>query len=44
MDIYNKYYKHQTREDDQQNRIKYPDVNLHNYGHFIFNKDTKIIQ
>jgi hypothetical protein len=32
-----------NRHEDRWNRIEDPDMNLHNYTHFIFAKDTKNI-
>ena len=32
------------RQVDQWNRIEDPEMNPHNYGHFIFNKGAKTIQ
>jgi hypothetical protein len=35
---------HRDRQEDQWNRIKDLEMNLHTYGHLIFNKGAKIIQ
>jgi hypothetical protein len=34
----------QDRQVDQWNRIEDPEMNLHAYGHLIFEKGAKIIQ
>jgi uncharacterized protein (DUF736 family) len=38
------WYWHKNRYEDQGNRIKDPDMNLHSYAHLIFNKGAKNIR
>jgi hypothetical protein len=38
------WYWYRERQVDQWNRIEDPEMNPHNYGHFIFNKGAKTIQ
>jgi hypothetical protein len=37
------WYWHNDRQVDQWNRIEDPDINLHTYGHLIFDKVAKTI-
>jgi len=38
------WYWYRDRQVDQWNRIEDPEMNPHNYGHLIFDKETKTIQ
>jgi hypothetical protein len=38
------WYWHKNRHEDQWNRIEDPDMKLHNYNQFVFDKGTKNIQ
>ena len=38
------WYQYSDTQVDQWNRIEYPEMNLHNYGHLIFDKEAKTIQ
>jgi hypothetical protein len=38
------WYGYSNRQIDQWNRIKVSEMNSHNYGHLIFNKEAEIIQ
>ena len=38
------WYLYSDRQVDQWNRIEYPEMNPHTYGHLIFNKRAKTIQ
>jgi hypothetical protein len=38
------WYWYSDREVDQWNRIEDPEMNLHTYGHLIFDKGAKTIQ
>ena len=38
------WYWYRDRQKDQWNRIEDPGMNLHTYGHLIFDKGTKTIQ
>ena len=35
---------YRNRQSDQQNTIKYPEINPHTYGHLMFDKQAKTIQ
>jgi hypothetical protein len=37
------WYRHKNRYEDQWNRIRDLDMNLHSYTHLIFDKGTKNI-
>jgi hypothetical protein len=38
------WYRYSNRQEDQWNRIEDPEMNLHTYGHLIFDKGAKTIQ
>jgi hypothetical protein len=38
------WYWYSDRQVEQWNRIEDPEMNLHNYGHLIFDKGAKTIQ
>jgi len=38
------WYWYRDRQRDQWNRIEDPEMNLHAYGHMIFDKGAKTIQ
>jgi hypothetical protein len=38
------WYWYNDRQEDQWNRIEYPQMNPHTYGHLIFDKGAKTIQ
>jgi hypothetical protein len=42
--IKTEWYWYNDREVDQWNRIEDPEMNLHTYGHLIFDKGAKTIQ
>jgi hypothetical protein len=42
--IKNSWYWYSDKQVDQRNRIEDPEMNLHTYGHMIFDKGAKTIQ